>query len=146
MYHRRDYLRICKHRFSLLSSHLSLSRLWQRLFFFRRLEIFWDIFLYLSDIIVWVHLSRSFAVTSDMIEFVTVVACECVNLIWYRDLTHFTIIEFLIIRIRLRCLRSKSCIWSVWLFATWSLIHHIISRNRFFIIFSDIFELDVHIS
>jgi hypothetical protein len=43
MYHRRNYLRTCKHRFSLLSSRLFLSRLWQRLIFSRRLEfvLFW---------------------------------------------------------------------------------------------------------
>ncbi len=46
----------------------------------------------------------------------------------------------------IKCIRSKFCIWSVRLLATWLLIIQILSENWFFIIISDISEFSIHVS
>ncbi len=146
MHHRRDCLRICKHRFSLLSSHLSLSRLWQRLFFSRRLEILfiWLIFINFSYNTVEIHFSECRTTTCDMIRFVAVVTDECIYLFWCEILTHFTIIWILIICIQFRCLRSRSRFAR--LLATRFLIIEVFFEIRFFIFFSDVSEFSIHVS
>ncbi len=135
----RDYLRTYKHRFSLLSSHLSLSRLWQKLIFSRLNILFKNVLLYFSDEIVEIHLSECRATTCDMIRFVAIVANECIYLIKCEDLTHFTIIRILSMRIQLKCLRSRSRFTR--LFAIWFLIIEVFFENRFFIFSSDVLNL-----
>ncbi len=122
MYRRKDYLRICKYRFLLFLSHLSLSRLWQRLFFSRFLILIENIFFHLSHKIIEILFFKSLTIANYVISFVTIVTSKCIYLIECRSSAHFTIIRILIIRIQFRYIRSKFCIWDVRLLATWFLI------------------------
>jgi hypothetical protein len=149
IHYRKNYFRICKYRFLLFLSHLFLLWLWQKLFFSWRLEIFffWLIFINFSDEIIEIYFSRNTTHSRDIISFVAIVTNKNVYLIEFESLTYFRIIRFLI---WFKCLKSKSHIRNIWLFARWLLIIHVFSQDRFFIIIFMIFfyisKLDIHIA
>ncbi len=98
MYHRRNYLRICKHRFSLFSFHLSLSRLWQRLIFSRLIVLIRNVLLYHSHKTIEIYFLRSETTTCNVIRFVTIVTDKYIDLIFeFEDLIYFAIDLSLII-------------------------------------------------
>ncbi len=145
MYRRKTCFRICKHQFLLSLSHLSLSRMWQRLFFFRFNILIKCILFYFFNKVVRIHLLQNETTSCNIIKLVAIVTSECIYLFKFENLTHFSIIRFLI---RFRCFKSR--FKYIRLFAIWFSIIEVFSRDRFFIIiFIFIFyisKLDVHIT